>query len=435
MEEQKSQFDRVKEITDQLEEGIANLFESDAFKQYLTTLSKFHNYSLNNTLLIAMQKPDATLVAGYTAWQKQFGRQVQKGEKAIKILAPTPYKKKVNVEKQDPNTGEVLRNPDGTAQTEIQEVMQSAFKIVNVFDISSTEGKELPTIGVDELLGDVNQYENFMNVLKASCPVPISFEQIDSGAKGYYHQTEQRIALQEGMSEVQTVKTLIHEMAHQKLHAVNPTTKEPVGEKGNQTRHVKEVEAESVAFTVCQHFGIDTSDYSFAYVAGWSHGKETPELKASLNTIRQAASEMITTIEGNMQELSKDLYDRFNWEHPADFRGHSMSTSDIVVIHENGKDTAYYVDTFGFQIVPEFFNQNSLAKVEEMLEDDYGMIDGIINNGSKKEKDAEELADKSDVKPSVRERLEAGKEAVKAYDNAKSVEPKKVRADGREEIS
>ncbi len=209
MEEQKSQFDRVKEITDQLEEGIANLFESDAFKQYLTTLSKFHNYSLNNTLLIAMQKPDATLVAGYTAWQKQFGRQVQKGEKAIKILAPTPYKKKVNVEKQDPNTGEVLRNPDGTAQTEIQEVMQSAFKIVNVFDISSTEGKELPTIGVDELLGDVNQYENFMNVLKASCPVPISFEQIDSGAKGYYHQTEQRIALQEGMSEVQTVKTLI----------------------------------------------------------------------------------------------------------------------------------------------------------------------------------------------------------------------------------
>ncbi|MFR8070417.1 MAG: ArdC-like ssDNA-binding domain-containing protein [Clostridium sp.] len=307
MEEQKSQFDRVKEITDQLEEGIANLFESDAFKQYLTTLSKFHNYSLNNTLLIAMQKPDATLVAGYTAWQKQFGRQVQKGEKAIKILAPTPYKKKVNVEKQDPNTGEVLRNPDGTAQTEIQEVMQPAFKIVNVFDISSTEGKELPTIGVDELLGDVNQYENFMNALKASCPVPISFEQIDSGAKGYYHQTEQRIALQEGMSEVQTVKTLIHEMAHQKLHAVNPTTKEPVGEKGNQTRHAKEVEAESVAFTVCQHFGIDTSDYSFAYVAGWSHGKETPELKASLNTIRQAASEMITTIEGNMQELSKDL--------------------------------------------------------------------------------------------------------------------------------
>lgn len=307
MEEQKSQFDRVKEITDQLEEGIANLFESDAFKQYLTTLSKFHNYSLNNTLLIAMQKPDATLVAGYTAWQKQFGRQVQKGEKAIKILAPAPYKKKVNVEKQDPNTGEVLRNPDGTVQTEIQEVMQPAFKIVNVFDISSTEGKELPTIGVDELLGNVNQYENFMNALRASCPVPIAFEQIDSGAKGYYHQTEQRIALQEGMSEVQTVKTLIHEMAHQKLHAVDPTTKEPVGVTGNQTRHAKEVEAESVAFTVCQHFGIDTSDYSFAYVAGWSHGKETPELKASLNTIRQAASEMITTIEENMQVLSKDL--------------------------------------------------------------------------------------------------------------------------------
>ena len=367
MEEQKSQFDRVKEITDQLEEGIANLFESDAFKQYLTTLSKFHNYSLNNTLLIAMQKPDATLVAGYTAWQKQFGRQVQKGEKAIKILAPTPYKKKVNVEKQDPNTGEVLRNPDGTAQTEIQEVMQSAFKIVNVFDISSTEGKELPTIGVDELLGDVNQYENFMNVLKASCPVPISFEQIDSGAKGYYHQTEQRIALQEGMSEVQTVKTLIHEMAHQKLHAVNPTTKEPVGEKGNQTRHVKEVEAESVAFTVCQHFGIDTSDYSFAYVAGWSHGKETPELKASLNTIRQAASEMITTIEGNMQELSKDLNIKQDVveENPFEKQENALPVAEQVdavpTVEKPEKDAASISAPMGGFRLDNFISTSSMA--------------------------------------------------------------------------
>lgn len=303
---EKTQYDRVKEITDQLEAGIENLFNSDQYKQWLTTMSRFHDYSLNNTLLIAMQKPDATLVAGYTTWKNQFGRQVNKGEKGIRILAPTPYKKKVEVDKTDPNTGEILKNPDGSNQKEIQEVLCPAFKVVSVFDVSQTDGRELPSLGVNELTGDVEQYEMFFEALKRTCPVPMEFEQISSGAKGYYHQIEQRIAIQEGMSQIQTVKTAIHEMAHQKLHAIDPNLKKSEQNLENISRGGKEVEAESVAYTVCQHYSIDTSDYSFAYIAGWSQGKETPELKASLNTIRKAASEMINDIDGHMKELLQE---------------------------------------------------------------------------------------------------------------------------------
>lgn len=300
---QNTQYDRVKQITEKLEDGINQLFDSDQYKQWLTTMSRFHDYSLNNTILIAMQKPDATLVAGYSSWKKQFGRQVNKGEKAIRILAPTPYKQKIEVDKTDPNTGEILFNPDGSTQKEVQEILRPAFKVVNVFDVSQTEGRELPTLGVDELTGDVQQFEMFFEALKRTCPVPMEFEHIATGAKGYYHQVERRIAIQEGMSQVQTVKTAIHEMAHQKLHAIDPEKKTPVHEGENLSRNGKEVEAESVAYTICQHYGIDTSDYSFAYIAGWSKGKETPELKASLNTIRKAASEMITEIDGHVQEL------------------------------------------------------------------------------------------------------------------------------------
>ena len=290
-----SQFDKVKEITDKLEAGIQALFESEAFKNYLKTLSKFHDYSLNNTILIAMQKPDATLVAGYTAWQRNFGRQVMKGETGIRILAPTPYKKQMEVDRIDPSTGQAVLNPDGSTAKDLKEVMVPAFKVVNVFDVSQTDGKELPTIGVNELTGDVAQYESFFEALKQACPVPIGFEDIPSGAKGYYHTVDQRIALQEGMSQVQTIKTLIHEMAHQKLHAIDPKDLPP--EEPRLTRNAKEVEAESVAYTVAQHYGIETSDYSFAYIAGWSKDKDTPELKASLDRIRKAADEMITAID------------------------------------------------------------------------------------------------------------------------------------------
>jgi len=299
-----SQFDKVKEITDKLEAGIQALFESEAFKNYLKTLSKFHDYSLNNTILIAMQKPDATLVAGYTAWQKNFGRQVQKGEQGIRILAPTPYKKQMEVDRVDPVTRQPILNPDGSTAKELKEVMVPAFKVVNVFDVSQTDGRPLPTIGVDELTGNVSNYEMFFEALKRACPVPIGFEDISSGAKGYYHTVDQRIALQEGMSEVQTVKTLIHEMAHQKLHSIDP--KELPPEEPRLTRNAKEVEAESVAYTVAQHYGIETSDYSFAYIAGWSQGKDTPELKASLDRIRKAADEMITAIDGHIMYLQQE---------------------------------------------------------------------------------------------------------------------------------
>lgn len=300
-----TQYQKVKEITDQLEQGIQDLFESEKYMSWLRTMSKFHDYSLNNTLLIAFQRPDATLVAGYTAWQKQFGRQVQKGEKAIKILAPAPYKEKVEMEKIDPITRTPILDADGKPVREVQEVTRPAFKVVSVFDVSQTEGREIPSLGVDELSGDVREYEMFFEALKRSCPVPMEFENIEGSAKGYYHQMEQRIAIREGMSQVQTIKTAIHEMAHQRLHAVDPLDEK--SEIINQTRSSKEVEAESVAYTVCQHYGIETSDYSFAYVAGWSHGKETPELKASLNTIRKTANEMITEIDGHIAEISKEM--------------------------------------------------------------------------------------------------------------------------------
>ena len=269
---------RVKEITDKLEAGIQAIFDSEAFKKYLKTLSKFHHYSVSNTILIAMQRPNATLVAGYSAWKNNFGRQVKKGEQGIKIIAPAPFKKQVEV--------------DG----EIQEVVIPTFKGVNVFDVSQTEGRELPSIGVNELTGDVSQYEDFFKSLVQTCPVPIEFEQIRSSAKCYFDPDAQRIAVQEDMSQVQTVKTLIHEMAHQKLHS----------SEEKLTRNVKEVEAEAVAYTVSQHFGIDTSDYSFAYIAGWSKGKTTEELKASLDRIRNAADELITGIEEKLQTIQKE---------------------------------------------------------------------------------------------------------------------------------
>lgn len=321
-----SQFDRVTEITKQLEEGIQNLFESDKFKTWLTTMARFHDYSLNNTLLIASQKPDATLVAGYTSWQKNFGRQVNKGEKAIRILAPAPYKKKTEVDKIDPVTGVILTNPDGSFIKETKEIVVPAFKVVSVFDVSQTDGRELPSLGVNELTGDVAQYDRFFEALKLSCPVPIAFEEIATGAKGYFHTVENRIAIQQDMSQVQTIKTAIHEMAHQKLHSIDP--QESASEEPKLTRNSKEVEAESVAYTVCQHYGIETSDYSFAYIAGWSKGKDTPELKASLNRIRVAANEMITEIDGHMAELEK----AYAWEH--------LKAENINEIHGTG--TTYY---------------------------------------------------------------------------------------------
>ena len=297
--------EKMKEITDRLEAGIQELFDSDRFKEYLQVMSKFHNYSFNNTLLIAMQKPDATLVAGYNSWKNLFGRQVARGAKGIKVLAPSPYKIKKEIDKIDPKTQKPVTDKNGKPVKEETEITVPAFKVVSVFDVSQTEGKELPSIGVDELTGDVEHYADFFKAAELSAPVPVGFEKIAGGSKGYYSQTDKRIAINEGMSELQNLKTLIHETAHAKLHDIDLNAP-PEKQADRPDRRTREVQAESIAYAVCQHYGLDTSDYSFSYVAQWSSGRELAELKASLETIRSTASELIKDIDKNFAELTKD---------------------------------------------------------------------------------------------------------------------------------
>ena len=528
--------EKLKEITDRLEQGITELFESERYKEYLRVMSKFHNYSFNNTLLIAMQKPDASLVAGFSAWKNNFGRNVMKGQKGIKIIAPSPYKVKQEMKKIDPHTQQPIIGKDGKPVTEEKEITIPAYKVVSVFDVSQTEGKELPDIAVDELTGDVERYRDFFATLEKTSPVPIGFEQIPGSSHGYYHLEDKRIAIQEGMSELQTLKTAIHEIAHAKLHDIDLNAPENE-QQPRATRRTREVEAESVAYTVCQHYGLDTSDYSFGYVAGWSSGRELSELKSSLETIRSAAAEIINSIDEHIAELSKaqdkeqtveqeqpdkektaapeqpkqeaptqekaaftsetiyrvrrnpysdskentyllqayvtqengrakmgavlftgtpqkcrelmgqlksgeltegqvkelyakaqetaktaeqdkdtfsiyqlkhgdetrdlrfepydrlqatgnsvdranyervysaeltpgtsleDIYTRFNIDHPKDFKGHSLSVSDVVVLHQNGQDAAHYVDSFGYKSVPEFLQEQKQLTPDEL---------------------------------------------------------------------
>ena len=332
-----SEKQKVKEITDKLEAGLKELFESEKYKSYLSTMSKFHNYSFNNTLLIAMQKPEATLVAGYQAWQKNFERHVNKGEKAIRILAPAPYKIKEERDKLDPVTGEMMFDENGMPQKEETEVTIPAFRAVSVFDVSQTDGKPIPELEVNELLSTVEGYEDFVQALMNISPVPIAFEDIPGDSKGYFSTAEKRIAVQENMSESQTLKTMVHEVAHSMLHdkEVNQSMDIPV-----KDRNTKEVEAESVAFTVCQHFGIDTSDYSFGYIAGWSSGRNMKELKSSLDTIRKTASELITGIEGTMQELQ--LNREMEQEHGKEsiLLVHNEDFSEYNLVSVRGMDSA-----------------------------------------------------------------------------------------------
>ena len=410
--------DKVKEITARLEQGIQAVFDSDRYKEFLTAMSKFHDYSLNNTILIAMQ--GGNLVKGYSQWQKEFDRHVKSGEKGIKIFAPAPYKVKKLVDKIDPDTRKPILDSEGKTVKEEKEVTVPAFKVVTVFDISQTEGKEFPDLSVKPLLADVEQYEDFFAALEKASPVPIAFEQITNGANGYFSLTDKRIAIKEGVSELQAVKTAIHEIAHAKLHDVDLNA--PLEEQNRVDRRSREVQAESVAYTVCQHFGLDTSDYSFGYVAGWSSGKEMTELKASLETIQATAKELITEIEGHFTELQQqrqaeqeqgdtfsiyqlkrgdetrdlrfepydrlqatghtvdranyeliytaplapgtsleDIYTRFNIDHPKDFKGHSLSISDVVVLHQNGQDTAHYVDSYGYTEIPQFLQEQQKA--------------------------------------------------------------------------
>lgn len=283
--------DQVAELTAQLEEGVKAVFSSGRYAEYLEAMSKFHQYSYGNILLILAQCPHASQVAGYVTWKKEFGRHVKEGERGIAILAPSIYRRDMEVVKKDPNSGIPLCDLDGQPITETQRVEMTRFIIVHVFDVSQTEGKELPSMGVSELTGNVPDFQKVYDRLTALSPVPVEQRQFSGGAKGFFSRTEQCIVVRPGMSQVQTLKTLIHEIAHAKLHNT-----QDIGTEKPKSRGQKEVEAESVAYVVCCHLGLDTSEYSFGYVAGWSKNKELEELKAALGTIQTTAAEIIQTI-------------------------------------------------------------------------------------------------------------------------------------------
>lgn len=427
-------------IMKSLEEGVEKVFTSEQYQMYLQTMAKFHNYSFNNTLLIAMQRPDATLLAGYQTWQKKFHRHVKRGEKGIKIIAPVPVKEKRQVEKIDEETQEIVIGIDGQPETETVERILPRFRVTTVFDVSQTEGEPLPTLEVNELVGDVFIYEDFMKGLEEISPVPFQFQEIGSGAKGYYSNAEKLVAIQTGMSQAQTMKTAVHETAHAIFH-----DRDVMEENGiTKDRMTKEVESESVAYVVCNHFGLDTSDYSFNYVAGWSSDKEMPELRSSMDTIRLTSSQLIADITEKLLELQKtrklendikteelteessflshtensyaiyqyhqadnemgyqymsldfiekmgmsvkgsdyqmmyqgvleaqdtleDLYIKFNIDRPEDFEGHSMSTSDVVILKRDGEMKAYYVNDIGFRELPEFVDQRAEVLQEKNSE-------------------------------------------------------------------
>ena len=306
---EKDRNQRMKEITERLEQGVKDIFTSEMYANYLRTMSQFHSYSFNNTLLIHLQKPEASLVAGYQTWQKKFHRQVRRGEKGIQIIAPAPIRTREEIEKVDPATMEPVLKPDGTPEMEEVEYTIPRFRVTTVFDVSQTEGEPLPELETPELLGSVENYEIFMQAIRDISPVPIRFDEIESGAKGYYSSVDKEIVIQESMSESQTMKTGIHEVTHAKLH--DRDIIEEMDEKKDQM--TREVEAESVAYTVCQYFGLDTSDYSFPYIAGWSSDRDMKELRSSMDTIRKVAGEMIEQIMEKFREIEMERAE-MKWE-------------------------------------------------------------------------------------------------------------------------
>ena len=302
--------ERLQQITAGIEQGIKELFESEKYMRYLSVMSRFHRYSVNNTMLIYMQKPDATLVAGYNKWKNQFERHVKRGEHGITIIAPTPFKKKIEEQKLDPDTKAPMLDQNGKAVMEKREVEIPMFRPVKVFDVSQTDGKPLPELA-SSLSGNVQNYEAFMEALRRSAPVPLSVEPMAANMDGFFSPDQQRIAIQEGMSEVQTVSAAVHEIAHSKLHnyakaqeeAARAGDKEPPKKKD---RNTEEVEAESISYAVCQYYGIQTGENSFGYIANWSQGKELPELRASLETINKAAGELIADIDRHYKVICKE---------------------------------------------------------------------------------------------------------------------------------
>ena len=297
MQERLSASERLKALTDQLEQGVSDIFQSGQYAAYLTAMSKFHHYSFGNAMLIFMQCPNASHVAGYHDWKRKFGRQVKRGEHGITILAPCPYRRREEVEETA---------PDGSTATTIQLVQRVGFRTVTVFDVSQTEGKPLPEL-VHKLTGGVVDYERITEAISHLSPYPISIEAFPGAAFGCCNFAERRILVQPDMSQVQTIKTMIHEVSHAKLHA--PKEGAAPEETRSEQRSSREVEAESVAYVVCQHFGIDTSDYSFGYVAGWSRGKDLTQLRASLERIRDTAVELIDSIDPP-KELSQPVQEK-----------------------------------------------------------------------------------------------------------------------------
>ena len=301
--------EQLKEITDRIEAGIRDIFESgdmEKYRNYLRTMSRFHNYSLNNQALIHLQRPDATFVAGYNRWRDKFSRHVLRGEKGITIIAPTPYKKKIEQEKLDPDTKLPILDADGKIITEEKEIEIPMFRPVKVFDYAQTDGKPLPervASPVANLTGSVENYEAFMEALRRSSPVPVEVKPLSADMDGYFSPKSQSITLREGMSEVQTVSAAVYEIAHAKLHNYGL---QQAAERKVKSRNTEEVEAESISFMVCAYFGIETGANSFGYVATWSKNAELPEFRASLDTIGKTANGIITDVEKHFAEVCKE---------------------------------------------------------------------------------------------------------------------------------
>ena len=450
--------EQLKAITDRLEAGVKEYMANDVqFKKVLETMAKFHHYSANNILLISMQMPEATHVASYTNWQKKFNRQVKRGQKGISIIAPAPYKKKTEREVTDPATGRPVLDRDGNPEMEEVEITVPRFKVAKVFDASQTFGEPLPELDVPELEGNAENYALFMDALRSASPAPIRFDAIEGGAKGYYDSRTKEIVIKEGMSEVQTVKTAVHEIAHACLH-----DRDIMREQGDiKSQQVKELEAEAVAFTVLFRFKIDSSDYSIPYLGSWSGGQDTKTLHESMDTIRITASQIIDEVTDYMAERMKEreaaredghdedrftvyqiiedspgrdilfmemdyvkekgleirpeyyrqvyeaplkpddtldtLYARFNeGNYPGDYRGHSMSMSDIIVMRRSGEEHAFYVDRMGFTEVPEFLREQQM--LEDHALEDHTPEDHALDSGS----------------PEIRENTAAGRDTEKA---------------------
>ncbi len=400
--------DEMEEMGKKLENGVKDIFKSENFKKYLDFCAKLPRYSVNNQILIMLQKPEATMCQSYSGW-KDMNRFVRKGEKGIRIMAPSPFKMQKEQEKTD-QAGKPILDKDGEPVKETVEVTVQAFKPVSTFDVSQTDGEPVPVPGVSELTAAVEGYENLLTAIKDVVPVPISFEQIDSGAKGYFHLEENRIVVQEGMSEAQTVKTLLHEASHQALHSREAMEKN--GEK--KTQNQRETEAESVAYVVCQHYGIDTSEYSFPYVATWSADKEVPELKASLDTIRRTAADLIVKIDEKMQDLTKveDIYksiEAVNEEFPFDKPGAGITDPYTVV--EPPVDTHIFLSTDPSQI--------SVPASSEVKMADLKVTDGIEKEGKKPEEKE---------KGSIKDKIAAGKVEKSKTKQSKKPKQKDLKA-------